>query len=43
LQWTTNATTASWSNAISAAIINGKYTVTNRVTPNGQALYRLKR
>ena len=43
LQWTTNAATTSWSNAISASIINGKYTVTNTVTTNGRALYRLKR
>ncbi len=43
LQWTTNTAATSWSNAASAAVINGKYTVTNRVTTNGRAFYRLKR
>ena len=43
LQWTTNVAAANWSNAIPAAIISGKYTVTNRVNPNGRSLYRLKR
>ena len=43
LQWSTNLAAASWSNASSATIINGKYTVTNRVSANGRALYRLRR